>query len=188
MTKKDLRDILSYEQKVYRTYCYQTFFRRFMGRIKHEYVYQTMKWQKYARITDYYKNKIDNSRNPFYQLMYLFYIRKRNVLAEKIGVEASTANIGKGLLIYHSQGTVINGKSIIGEHCSLHGNICIGNGGEADKDTPIIGNNVIIGTGAKILGGVKIADGIKIAAGAVVVHSFEEPGITIAGIPAKKVK
>ena len=188
MTKKELNDMLLYEQTVYNNYCYQTYFRRLMGSVKHEYVFQTMKWQKYARITDYYKSKIDHGRNPIYQLLYLFYTRRRNVLAEKIGIEASTANIGKGLLIYHSQGTVINGKAIIGENCSLHGNICIGNGGEADKDTPVIGNDVIIGTGAKILGGVKIADGIKIAAGAVVVHSFDEPGITIAGIPAKRVK
>lgn len=188
MTKKELTEILSYEQNVYKEYCYKTLYRCFMGFIKHEYVYQSMKWQKLARITDYYKYKIDHSRNPWYQLMYIFYIRKRNILAEKIGIEASTTNIGKGLLIYHSQGTVINGKAIIGENCSLHGNICIGNGGEADKDTPVIGNNVIIGTGAKILGGISIADNIKIAAGAVVVHSFNEPGITIAGIPAKRVK
>ena len=188
MKKKDLKEILAYEQNVYRTYCYQTFFRRLMGCIKHEYVYQTMKWQKYARITDYYKWKIDHSHNPWYQLMYMLYIRKRNVLAEKIGIEASTANIGKGLLVYHSQGTVINGNSIIGENCRLHGNICIGNGGEADKNTPIIGSNVIIGTGAKILGGISIADNVKIAAGSVVVNSFAEPGITIAGVPAKRVK
>ena len=39
----------------------------------------------------------------------------------------------------------------------------------------------------KIIGNVKIADNIKIAAGAVVVNSFMEPGITIAGIPARKI-
>lgn len=46
----------------------------------------------------------------------------------------------------------------------------------------------MLGAGAKIIGNVTIADNIKIAAGAVVVCSFFEPGITIAGVPAKKVK
>ena len=45
----------------------------------------------------------------------------------------------------------------------------------------------MVGAGAKIIGNVKIADNIKIAAGAVVVNSFMEPGITIAGIPARKI-
>ena len=35
---------------------------------------------------------------------------------------------------------------------------------------------------------VTIADNIKIAAGAVVVNSFTEPGITIGGIPARRLK
>ena len=39
-----------------------------------------------------------------------------------------------------------------------------------------------------ILYNVSIADNIKIAAGAVVVNSFLEPGITIGGIPARKLK
>lgn len=35
---------------------------------------------------------------------------------------------------------------------------------------------------------VTIADDIKIGAGAIVVNSFTEPGITIGGIPAKRIK
>ena len=42
--------------------------------------------------------------------------------------------------------------------------------------------------GAKIIGGVKIASNITVAAGAVVVNSFDEEGITIGGIPARKIK
>ena len=70
----------------------------------------------------------------------------------------------------------------------MHGNNCIGNAGPHDLRCPIIGDNVMVGVGAKIIGNVNIADGIKIAAGAVVVHSFDEPNITNAGVPAKKVK
>ena len=55
-------------------------------------------------------------------------------------------------------------------------------------DAPIIGNNVEVGFGAVIIGKVKIADGIKIGANSVVTNSFLEPNITIAGVPAKKIK
>lgn len=55
-------------------------------------------------------------------------------------------------------------------------------------DAPTIGNNVEIGFGAVIIGKIKIADGIKIGANSVVTKSFLEPNITIAGVPAKKIK
>ena len=42
--------------------------------------------------------------------------------------------------------------------------------------------------GAKVLGGITIADDIKIGANAVVTKSFNEPGITIVGIPAHKLE
>ena len=45
-----------------------------------------------------------------------------------------------------------------------------------------------MGAGAKVIGNVTIADNIKIGAGAVVVTSFIEPGITIGGVPARKLK
>lgn len=78
--------------------------------------------------------------------------------------------------------------SRIGRDCHLHGNNCIGNAGQGLEECPVIGNNVMLGVGAKVIGAIKIADNIKIAAGAVVVTSFEEEGITIGGIPAKKLK
>lgn len=45
-----------------------------------------------------------------------------------------------------------------------------------------------IGVGAKLIGDIVIADDIVIGAGAVVVSSFTERGITIGGIPAKRIK
>jgi serine O-acetyltransferase len=52
---------------------------------------------------------------------------------------------------------------------------------------PKIGNDVFIGPGAVIFGPVEIADGIAIGANSFVNKSFEEPNITIAGSPARKV-
>jgi serine O-acetyltransferase len=56
-----------------------------------------------------------------------------------------------------------------------------------DGDPPKIGDNVYFGPGVKIFGPITIADNIAIGANAIVNKSFTEPGITIAGIPAKKV-
>jgi serine O-acetyltransferase len=58
--------------------------------------------------------------------------------------------------------------------------------GSWDK-APKIGNNVFIGPGAKIFGDIEIADNVAIGVNSVVNKSFLEPGITIAGIPAKKI-
>lgn len=89
-------------------------------------------------------------------------------------------------MIFHYN-VVINAGSIIGVNCHLHGDNCIGNDGKTDE-CPRIGDNVSLGVGAKVIGNVTIANNIKIAAGAVVVHSFLEEGITIGGVPAKKIK
>nr|WP_292372222.1 hypothetical protein [Methanosarcina sp. UBA411] len=50
-----------------------------------------------------------------------------------------------------------------------------------------MGNNVYIGPGAKIFGNITIADDIAIGANSVVNKSFYEKGISIAGVPAKKI-
>lgn len=119
--------------------------------------------------------------------MYLWYIRKRNRIGNKLGLEISTELIGKGLIVYHFN-NVVNSNAIIGENLHLHGCNVIGNAGDSDLRCPIIGNNVMMGAGAKVIGNVTIADNIKIGAGAVVVSSFTEPGITIGGVPARKLK
>ena len=188
-TKNELNSLLAFEKGVYKEYMFPTAKRRLMARLKSEPAWLIMKWQIAARTTDYYKYRLDNNPSLADKIKYLYYIRKRNSLGAQLGLEIDTANIAPGLLVYHyAGGCVVNGGSIIGANCHLHGNNCIGNAGPQDLRCPIIGDNVMIGVGAKVIGNIKIADNIKIAAGAVAVHSFEEPGITIAGIPAKKVK
>jgi H+/gluconate symporter-like permease len=55
------------------------------------------------------------------------------------------------------------------------------------KDPVIIGDNVLVGANAVILEGVKIGSGSVVAAGSVVVSDVE-PGVVVAGTPAKIVK
>lgn len=62
------------------------------------------------------------------------------------------------------------------------------NGGGTDYfGKIIIGKNCFIGMRAIIMYGVKLADNIIVGAGSVVTKSFYEPGIIIAGNPAKKI-
>ena len=146
-----------------------------------------MRWQRYARLSDYHDYQYHMTGSKWHLLCYLWYIRRRNVLGNRLGLEMSTELIGKGLMIYHFN-NVVNTNAVIGENLHLHGGNVIGNAGNGDMRCPVIGNNVMMGAGAKVIGGVTIADNIKIAAGAVVVHSFTEPGITIGGVPARKLK
>lgn len=57
--------------------------------------------------------------------------------------------------------------------------------GTESEHSPRIGDNVYIGPGAKIYGPIKIGHNCVIGANSVVTKSFEECGLTIAGVPAK---
>lgn len=122
-----------------------------------------------------------------HKLCYLHYQRKRNTLGRRLGLEIWPESFDEGLRIEHAGNIVVNGHARIGRNCILHGSNCIGNNGLSSQ-CPVLGDNIRLGVGSKIIGDVTLADGIIVAAGAVVVHSFDEPGITIAGVPARKVK
>ena len=92
------------------------------------------------------------------------------------------AAIGKGLVIYHPQATVV-GPTVIGDYCTLMQSNVIGQlrGG---GDRPIIGDHFYAGAGAKILGEIKIGHHVRVGANSVVIHSLPD-GVTAIGVPAK---
>ena len=186
-SRSDLKKILIKEKKKYMEYIYPSVKKYLSGAFKSESIIKIMHWQQISRITDYHDYMFHVTGSKWHLIKYLWYIRKRNRLGNKIGFEISTELIGKGLIIYHYN-NVINPGAVIGENLHLHGCNVIGNAGNGDLRCPIIGNNVMMGDGAKVIGNVTIADGIKIGAGAVVVSSFLEKGITIGGVPARKLK
>lgn len=187
MEKKNIKNIVRIEKQIYKNKVLYSD-NMFVAWLKNEAPYRIWKWQRISRFTDYYRSQMYYGvgfSHYIAKILYLYYIRKKQKLGEKLGLEIGTEHIGMGLIIYHYN-NVINANSIIGKNCHLHGSNVIGNNGKS-MEAPIIGDNVMLGAGAKVIGPVTIADNIKIAAGAVVVHSFLEPGITIAGVPAKKV-
>lgn len=93
------------------------------------------------------------------------------------------AMIGKGLAIYHPQGTVIGATAVIGSYCTLaHGNLI----GQlyGDDDRPVIGDHFYAGPGAKILGKIEIGNNVHVGPNAIVVNSLPE-GVTVAATPAR---
>lgn len=96
------------------------------------------------------------------------------------------AEIGKGLLIMHFGGIVINSDVKIGEFCTISHGVTIGNKNPGGK-SPKIGNKVYLCAGAKVLGDISIGDNCVIGANAVVLESFPENSV-IGGIPAKLLK
>ena len=83
---------------------------------------------------------------------------------------------------------VVSAIAKIGAHCKLLSDVTIGGQGRYDIDgAPTLGAHVWVGSGAKIVGPISIADRVVIGANAVVTKSITEPGITVAGIPARKV-
>ncbi len=109
----------------------------------------------------------------------------------RLGFSIPPNTFGPGLAIVHYGPIVVNCNARIGANCRTH--VCVnigGAGGLVDAETarglaPVLGDEVYIGPGAKIFGPVRIADRCAIGANAVVNRSFDEPGCSIAGVPAR---
>ena len=179
-TRKDLEEYLNEDIKYYKEPKKQAI----RDRIEGEHLREIWKFIKYLRKSEYYLN---NKKNILSKILKVYYVRKKNKLGNKLGFYIQPNTFDRGLTICHHGNIIVNGYSRIGKNCILHGDNCIGNNGK-DKKAPIIGNNVNIGVGAKIIGNIFIADNINIGANAVVNKSFYEEGITLVGVPAKKLE
>lgn len=146
-------------------------------RLTREHEYYLWKFQSLLRLEEKYSNG----------LVKIFFRTRKNILGSRLGLTIPEGVFDRGLHIWHYGNIVVNKCARVGVNCQLHGDNCIGNNGKS-TEAPVIGNNVDIGVGAKIIGPVQIADNIKIGAGAIVVSSFTEEGITIGGVPARKIK
>ena len=127
-----------------------------------------------------------NCLNKLYFFPYKYWIKWRYYrLSVKLGFTIPLNAIGPGLSIAH-YGTIVIGYAKIGKNLRIQEGVNIGSTG-GGKYAATIGDNVFIGTGAKIIGDISIANNVVIGANSLVCKSIEEPGITVAGIPAKKI-
>ena len=146
----------------------------------HDYIWR---YEILLRKCEYYSN-VHSIWGGVYSL-FLKYRRKR--LGLLCGFSIPNNCTGKGLCLAHIGSIVISEYASIGENCRIHVGVNIGADARVSNAAPRIGNNVYIGPGAKLFGGIEIADNIAVGANAVVNKSFSEKGISIAGIPAKKI-
>lgn len=130
---------------------------------------------------------VHNCKHGILGKIHLLFLKLRyRKIRIKLGVLVPLNVFGPGLSIAHYGTIIVNDQAVVGKNCRIHEGVTIG--GTSGKDKyPVIGDNVFIGTGAKIIGDVNIANDIAIGANSVVTKSFDEPGITIAGIPAMKI-
>ena len=141
------------------------------------------KFQRLLRKTEYYKNC---SKTIFGKVYSLFLQFKYHRYRQKLGFSIPLNVFGPGLSIAHYGTIVVNGNARIGKNCRIQECTTIG-ATNGSTNAPILGDNVFIGSGARIIGNIKIADDIAVGANAVVNKDILESGITVGGVPAKKI-
>lgn len=105
----------------------------------------------------------------------------------RLGFNIPPNVIGPGLQLVHEGDILIHQDARLGSHLRMNIGVVIGMG-STDTAVPVIGDHVVIEPGAKIFGGVTIPDWTHIGANAVVNKSVEQPGMIVAGVPARVVK
>ena len=99
------------------------------------------------------------------------------------GVEVGKdVEMGAGVLMVHTVGTVIGGDARLGARVKLMGNNTIGTA--RDNGYPVIEDDVVVGAGARILGPVRIGRKARIGANAVVLCDVPAGALAV-GIPAE---
>lgn len=141
------------------------------------------KFEILLRKTEFYFN---NKKNLFYKILYYIYMYRFHSLRVKLGYSIPLNVFDKGLSIAHRGTIVVNGNAKIGKNCRIQECTTIG-ATNGSCDAPILGDNIFIGSGARVIGNIKIGNDIAIGANALVNKNFIEDGITIAGVPAKKI-
>jgi len=134
-----------------------------------------------------------------YRLAYFLNMRRIPVLGKLLatanfilfGLEiALRCEIGPGVYIAHTNGTVIGARRI-GRNALIYHQVTLGaknmDIGYHEDKRPIVGNGVTIGSGAKVLGGIAVGDNAVIGANAVVTRCVPE-GAVVGGIPARIIK
>ena len=144
------------------------------------------KFERALRMHEYYRNT--SHKHGVWKRVFLYYWKYRHYkLGVRLGFLIPTNVFQEGLRINHRGLIIVNSQARIGKFCDIHQGVNIGQNIEPHS-VPVIGDNVYIGPGAKLFGKIKIGNKVMIGANSVVNKSFEEDNITIAGIPARKIK
>ncbi|GEM_PF-1063566 len=142
-----------------------------------EYGFRFVLWYRFAQHANEFSSSVRNKILNQYRRVSLDY-----------GVEIDDGTeIGKGFIVWHTNGIVINRNAVIGDNFEILQQVTIGNGStkEGEKElAPCIGNNVSIYAGAKVVGNIRIGNNVSIGANAVVIKDIPE-NCTAVGVPQK---
>lgn len=175
MNRFELIDRLAIERQNYP--CFDSRKDLLLAYLCHDRDYMVYKFTKYLRRTEYHYNLKNLSK--LHYIPYIFYKNLKHRLGQKLGLDIGENAFDTGVYFAHTN--IIVGSAKIGKNCKLHGQNCIGSGA-------VIGDNCELWVGAKVFGPSVLANNITVAAGAIVISSFDEEGITIGGIPARKLR
>lgn len=143
---------------------------------------------RFTLVMRIYEYLLNTGKPALVRIPILLLFRRMSV---RLGFSLGPNIFGPGVAIVHYGLLVIDPTTRIGKNCRIHMGAHIGGAamfvpaGEEHKYSPRIGDNVYIGPGAKLYGPIRIGDNCVIGANAVVTKSFEEAGLTLAGVPAK---
>jgi serine O-acetyltransferase len=141
----------------------------------------------YQRLLRQYEFTI-NCRTAYYWLPLRLWMTYRYLSVKLLlGFQIPPNTIGAGLNLVHTGDILIHDKTRIGTNLTINIGVVIGMGVDEDA-VPVIGSHVTIEPGAKIFGAITIADWTHIGANSVVNKSVLEPGMIVAGVPARIIK
>ncbi|MFZ5352560.1 MAG: 2,3,4,5-tetrahydropyridine-2,6-dicarboxylate N-acetyltransferase [Bacillota bacterium] len=111
---------------------------------------------------------------------------KKNAVIMMGAVINIGAEVGEGTMI--DMNAVLGARATVGSNCHIGaGAVLAGVLEPPSADPVVIEDNVLVGANAVVLEGVRVGKGSVVAAGSVVTRNVE-PGMVVAGIPAKPIK
>lgn len=176
------QDFYDYMRKDMEFYYKQNKKERFVCWLLHDPIYYIAKYIRCLRREEYYYNV---RKDVLGKIGYMFFLREKNIIGNKLGLKIPKNCVGAGLTIYHHGEIIVNETAVIGDNCRMHGGNCVGNNGIVDA-SPRIGVGLDLGIGAKIIGNIELGNNIKVGANAVVTKSYIRNNITLVGIPARE--
>lgn len=136
---------------------------------------------KYATFTYMFWFRLASNPSCFLLLAKIMHRR----LSRKYNIHIPrTTKIGRGFLIWHGCGIVINPDTIIGDNCTIFQFLSIG---ASHRGAATIGNDVWIGPHVSIVEDVKIGNNVKIGAGTVVINDIPD-NCTSVGNPNRNIQ
>lgn len=152
---------------------------RYSGRIDFMSFLKIMRNPGFRFTFIFRKLKTTSFFNPFRFVLKILYSKYSFKYGYQIPL---TVKIGKGLMLPHFGGIVVNSKTVIGNNCNILQGVTLGNTKRGkNMGAPTIGDKVYIGPNAVVVGGIFIGDNVLIAPNSFVNINIPSNSIFVSG-------